>query len=74
MRSYWIKSLNEWAPNEPEFSCPDIDTAIDAIERVRKVNEELRAALDASLETIKYLDSMVCELEAELNKREVQAQ
>jgi len=71
MGRYWIKSLHEWAPEGPAYSCPDIDIAIEAMESVREINEELRADLKVALETIEYLDSMVCELEAKLEAQEV---
>lgn len=71
---YFIESLNKWTPYEPVYSCPDIDNIIEAVESVREINKDLRDALEEAVETIKELDKMVCELEAELNKLEVQEQ
>jgi len=67
---YWIKSLLEWAPDEPYNSCPDIDSAIEHIEQVREINEDLRKALKEAIEIIECLDELVLNLRAELKEKE----
>lgn len=69
MTKYWIKSLSEWAPEVPAYSCSHIDDAIKSMETVRHINDELRKALDEAINIIRYLDWRVVELEAELSLR-----
>ena len=70
MPKYWIKSLSEWTPDEPYNSCPDIDSAIEHIEHVREINEDLRKALKEAIEIIERLDDLVLSLYEELNKKD----
>lgn len=70
MGGYWIKALEEWAPDEPQHSCPEIDHAIADLERIRDVNEDLRKALGEAIEIIQHLDYMVTNLKAELEEKE----
>jgi hypothetical protein len=70
MPKYWIKSLSEWAPDEPYNSCPEIDKAIEHMEQVREINEELRKALKEAIEIIQRLDDLVLSLYEELNKKD----
>ncbi len=67
MNRYWIKSLGEWAPGEPIYSCADIDNAIKSMEAVRQINQELRDTLDEAINIIRYLDYRIIELEAKLS-------
>ncbi|GEM_PF-4518768 len=64
MNKYWIQSLSEWAPEAPVYSCKDIDDAIESIENVRKINKELREALEEAINIIHYLDWRIVELKA----------
>ena len=48
----------------------NIDDAIKSMENVRKINEELRSALEEALEIIRYLDEHIINLEKEINKYE----
>ncbi len=70
MGGYWIKALGEWTPEGPAYSCPDIDIAIEAIENVREINEDLRKALKEAIEIIECLDELVLNLRAELKEKE----
>jgi chromosome segregation ATPase len=70
MVGYRIKALNEWAPEGPAYSCPDIDDAIESMENVRKANEELRSSLGNATEVIQTLDQMVLDLQADLDARQ----
>lgn len=36
-----IKSLNEWMPSYPSYSCPDIDKAINYIKSIEENDENL---------------------------------
>jgi hypothetical protein len=64
---YWIKSLSEWAPGEPAYSCTEIDDAIKSMETVRQINKELREALEEAVSIIRYLDYHIIELEAKIS-------
>jgi hypothetical protein len=64
---YWIKSLSEWAPEEPVYPHDDLDDVIKSIERIRQINQELRDDLDKALNIIRCLDWRITELKAELS-------
>jgi len=64
---YWVESLSEWAPEEPVYSCADINDAIQSIENVRRINKELREALQGAIRIIHYLDWHIIELKAKIS-------
>lgn len=66
MHGYRIKSLNQWTPNSPAFSCPDIDAAIRSMENVRDINDDLRSSFNDAVDIIETLDDMVIELQEDL--------
>jgi len=68
MAGYKIKSLNEWAPDGPVYSCPYIDDAIGCMEKVRDINDDLRSSLEQAINLIETLDDMIIELQAENDK------
>jgi chromosome segregation ATPase len=70
MAGYWIRSLNQWAPDEPALSCPDIDDAIQSMESVRVINDELRSDLHDATNLIETLDGINLELQAALDARQ----
>lgn len=74
MTGYRIRCLNEWAPDDPPLSCPDIDDAIRSMENVRSINDGLRSEFNRAIDYIETLDRMVMELQADLDARQADLQ